>query len=226
MNILKSFRKPYISLIFASSILFVSCSQHDVNQNNQTKVSTFKMANNNVSNRVTNDFYLDLEVDESIPTIVNGEISAFNEILNVEMDIADGIEINNPVNISDNEIQFYSNGELLNYKILNSDKTSTTIRFETTSVTKDFVVDGQISFAGFSNYYSSTSPTLSKAFACPPCLVVGVVVVVGGAYCLWKQHNATSTCLAAYQACVQAHGNCSYQFQSSSCGGTCNVNPH
>ncbi len=173
-----------------------------------------------LSRWLSNYFYLDLEVDESIPTIVNGEISAFNEILNVEMDIADGIEINNPVNISDNEIQFYSNGELLKYKVLNSNKTSTTIRFETTSVTKDFVVDGQLSFAGFSNYYSSTSPTLSKTLACPTC------VVVGGAYCLWKQHNASSTCLAAYQACVQAHGNCSYQFQSSSCGGTCNVNPH
>ncbi|MCO6174412.1 hypothetical protein NHF50_05080 [Flavobacterium sp. NRK F10] len=224
MNILKSFRKPYISLLFALSILFVSCSQQDDSQINQTKISTFKMANNGSTNRLTDDFYIDLEANETVPTIVNGEISAFDELLNVEMDISSGIEINNPVNISDNEIQFYSNGELLKYKILNSDKTATTIRFETTTVIKDFIVDGQMSFAGFSNYYSTTSPTLDKA--CPPCAVVGVVVVVGGAYCLWKQHNASSTCLAAYQACVSAHGNCSYQFQSSSCGGTCNVNPH
>ena len=87
----------------------------------------------------------------------------------------------------------------------------------------NFVVNNLLSLENFAKNWNNTQPDLSKA--CPPCIVVIVGIVVGGAYCAWKQQTANTTCLSAYQSCVTQHGSCSFLFQSSTCGGSCTVNP-
>jgi hypothetical protein len=173
-----------------------------------------------------NEFNFDFKSFDFKNSLIGGKILIGKQIVDLEMNISKGINISEIKEISEKSVTFLSNGEYLTFDIISQNEEFTTIRFTTKDITKDFIVDSKINFEKFSDIWNENQSNLSKVYACPPCIVIVVGIVVGGAYCAFKMYTASNSCLASYQACVKEHGSCSYQFESSGCGGTCQVNPH
>lgn len=191
------------------------------NGNSQGNIILKTIENSNLGS--TNFLFNFNEID-AINNAIIGKLSIGNQIVNAKMGISSGLNISEIRNISKNEVSFKNNNDVLTLKIISSKDNLTVIRLKTKEFEKDFDVNAFVTFENFAEVFQNNSPNFSKA--CPPCVVVVVGIVVGGAYCAWKQYNASNSCLQAYQSCVNKHGNCSYEFESSTCGGTCSVNPH
>jgi hypothetical protein len=96
MNIMKSFRKPYFTVLLASLVLFVSCNQYDTQtiKNGldeqtiaQLKQATIEFVNNAKNNpqsfnKTTKDDYTGIEdilINEALSTYVNNNLELYKE---------------------------------------------------------------------------------------------------------------------------------------------------
>lgn len=207
-----------------TSLITLGCARDEKNHfdPHQTMIVSGKSIGSNVA-KSENDFQFEFTLDERKPTEVEGMMLLDGENVNVAIDITNGLNVSDYTKIDENTIEFYNNGELLRYSIIDSNENSTTMRFSTPTTSKDFLFNAGFTFDDLTEEPPFTTPAISMA--CPPCVVVVAVVVIGGAYCAWKHESAAKNCKSAYDSCTKGHGKCQYKFTSSSCGGSCSINP-
>ncbi|QEE48222.1 hypothetical protein FUA48_01105 [Flavobacterium alkalisoli] len=224
MNVLSFFRKSIFTGPLAFILLLSSCSQNGVTEEENVKFSTeftFKNSQNNNLQFSLLDYY---------DYIQYGYLRIDGQIVRFAMDTRGGLNYNevNKLDTNNFVVKGVNGNNLDMYVTLNQDlgSNSTNIITEIDGETYDVAIDGlvdadqvlrEIGSGGF-NSSSEVVP-----LGCPPCVVVVVAIVIGGAYCAYKQSQASDSCLAAYQSCVQSGATCSYSFQSSTCGGSCNI---
>ena len=210
-----------IKLIYKSKKIIKEAISNITPVNKFYEISTTK--NNSNKNREVSAIELNLYKENANDSFVKGKINFNNLTTNVKMNLTENaledavFEV-----ISDNQISI-SNLNEYNYllSINQVDENKVNLSFEVENTVMDIEVVGSVDVQDFINLCNN-KVNVNQRIVCGGICVAAIVTVVSGGYCAWRTRSLSSDCVSAYQTCG---AGCTYEFESSSCGGDCNITP-
>ncbi|MEE9350269.1 MAG: hypothetical protein V3U80_09505 [Flavobacteriaceae bacterium] len=217
-------------IIIISILSLTSCSSDEkgieIEKNNFYEVKTEQDHSKNSNSNLI----LNLNKENQNENFVKGDINFNNEKVNVKMFLDDS-SLNNAIftKLSDNELEIENlNGYDYNVTINNIDEDNANITFAVEDNIFTINAKGEVDIDSFLDLpnLSSSKSTMSPQVVCGGLCIGAIVTIVGGGYCAWRTSSLSSDCVSAYNSCNESNnGGCSYEFESSGCGGDCNINP-
>ncbi|WP_026976709.1 hypothetical protein [Flavobacterium tegetincola] len=147
-----------------------------------------------------------------------------------DMDVREGLNYDEIITIDSKNIQITNinnNGYDLHIN-LEQENSNTNVIYTIEDYSYKISIPGLVDSEDIARNQFEAPANLSVNVVCPPCIVALVGIVVGGAYCAWKQHEASTNCKESYKDCLDHSSpgtSCSYHFSSTSCGGECQIKP-
>ena len=157
--------------------------------------------------------------------MAEGKQSLFSTIVDVTQNFKGGLPIEKFQLISPTNLRVISKGITYNYFIKTASTNKSVIEFSADNVKQDILVN-----AGIYNFEDvlgglGNNNILSPISENQLCIACAVVIVAAAAFCTYRHYVSAEACKSLYANCVRYNKCCSMEYESTACGGNCDVKP-